>query len=154
MLSRQKQRRIEGAEVWCRGAGMQAVKSVRSLVATVCAFPVLEDAQLETLPRLAARFTDLRGLVAEILKRRWLTPFQLKKMVLGRAEELVLGSYVLLDSLGEGVMGQVFKARNWKLGRVVALKLIRKQMLSNPLAMGRFRREMELTAHLDHPNII
>ena len=44
----------------------------------------------------------------------------------GRGEELLLGSYVLLERLGEGGMGEVFKARNWKLGQTVALKLISK----------------------------
>jgi serine/threonine-protein kinase len=67
---------------------------------------------------------------------------------------LLVGSYVLLERLGEGGMGQVFKARNWKIGRIVALKIIRKELLTNPLVVARFRREIEATAQLDHPNII
>ena len=51
-------------------------------------------------------------------------------------------------------MGQVFKARNWKLGRVVALKLIRKERLDNPDAVRRFQREIRAAAQLDHPNIV
>ena len=51
-------------------------------------------------------------------------------------------------------MGQVFKARNRKLGRVVALKLIRKDRLDNPDAVRRFQREVRAAAPLDHPNIV
>jgi formylglycine-generating enzyme required for sulfatase activity/tRNA A-37 threonylcarbamoyl transferase component Bud32 len=51
-------------------------------------------------------------------------------------------------------MGAVFKARNWKLGRVVALKLIRKDRLENSDAVQRFQREIRAAAHLDHPNIV
>ena len=51
-------------------------------------------------------------------------------------------------------MGQVFKARNWKLNTVVALKLIRKDRLDNPDAVRRFHREIRAAAQLDHPNIV
>src|SRR5207249_3272466 len=71
-----------------------------------------------------------------------------------KGQDLVLGSYVLLERLGEGGMGQVFKARNWKLGRVVALKLIRKERLTNPDAIRRFEREVRSAAALAHPNIV
>ena len=43
-------------------------------------------------------------------------------------------------------MGQVFKARNWKLGRIVALKLIRKERLAGPEAVRRFHREIRAAA--------
>ena len=51
-------------------------------------------------------------------------------------------------------MGQVFKARNWKLGRIVALKLIRKERLDSPDAIRRFQREVRAAAALSHPNIV
>jgi tRNA A-37 threonylcarbamoyl transferase component Bud32 len=51
-------------------------------------------------------------------------------------------------------MGAVFKARNWKLGRIVALKLIRKERLDSPEAVRRFQREVRAAAALDHPNIV
>src|SRR5262249_27044343 len=93
----------------------------------------LEEAQLEEVWRLMPRFPgDPRGLAADLLKRRWLTPFQINRLNTGRGMQLLLGSYVLIERIGEGGMGQVFKARNWKLGQVVALKLIRKELLTNP----------------------
>ena len=45
-------------------------------------------------------------------------------------------------------------ASNWKLGRIVALKLIRKDLLTNATVAARFRREIETTTQLDHPNLI
>src|SRR5207245_2837036 len=76
-----------------------------------------------------SRFPDARALARELVQRGWLTPFQVNQLFLGRGQDLLLGSYVLLERLGEGGMGAVFKARNWKLGQVVALKVIKKASL-------------------------
>ena len=71
------------------------------------------------------------------------------------AEGRVLaGRYRLKHRLGEGGMGAVFKARNWKLGTRVALKLIHKERLANPEAVRRFQREIRAAAQLNHPNIV
>jgi WD40 repeat protein/serine/threonine protein kinase len=94
-------------------------------------------------------------LARELIGRGWLTPFQVNHLFLDKGDELLLGSYVLLERLGEGGMGQVFKARNWKLDRIVALKLIRKDRLaSSASAVRRFEREIRVAAQLEHPNII
>ena len=66
----------------------------------------------------------------------------------------MLGPYVLLERLGEGGMGAVFKARHRNLGRVVALKVIRKDRLAQPEAVKRFQREIRAAAQLSHPNIV
>ncbi|MBA4182179.1 MAG: hypothetical protein C0506_16455, partial [Anaerolinea sp.] len=58
------------------------------------------------------------------------------------------------ERLGEGGMGTVFKARHRKLGRVVAVKRIRKERLGNSAAVRRFHREIRAAAQLDHPNIV
>ncbi|MDT9121230.1 protein kinase, partial [Escherichia coli] len=64
------------------------------------------------------------------------------------------GPYRLLERIGEGGMGQVFKARHEHLHRIVALKVIRKDKLSQPHALDRFRREARAAAQLSHPNIV
>jgi eukaryotic-like serine/threonine-protein kinase len=130
--------------------------SVRTLINALRQFRFLDPAQLEDLERTVdGRFPgDPRGLAGDLLKRQWLTPLQINRLFAGRGQELLVGSYVLMERLGEGGMGQVFKARNWKLGRVVALKLIRKELLTNTTVVERFRREIQVTAQLDHPNII
>jgi serine/threonine protein kinase len=97
---------------------------------------------------------DPRALARLLVQRGWLTPYQVNQLFLGRGARLLLGSYVLLELLGEGGMGQVYKARNWKLGQIVAVKLIRKERLANPTAVKRFYREIRAAAQLEHPNIV
>jgi serine/threonine protein kinase len=65
-----------------------------------------------------------------------------------------LGQYDLLEKLGEGGMGQVFKARHRLMNRVVALKVIHRKHLDHPGAVDRFRREIRALAQLNHPNIV
>ncbi|HEV3258850.1 MAG TPA: serine/threonine-protein kinase [Gemmataceae bacterium] len=129
--------------------------SVASLVDTLRHSRLLQPAQVEELTHgLAARFPAPRDLARELLQRGWLTPYQVNQLFQGRGQDLVLGSYVLLERLGQGGMGQVFKASNWKLDRTVALKLIRKERLANPDAVRRFQREIRAAAQLAHPNIV
>src|SRR5205814_4078675 len=58
------------------------------------------------------------------------------------------------ERLGEGGAGQVFKARHRRLDSLVALKLIRKNLLTDPEVIGRFQREIRILSQLDHPNIV
>jgi serine/threonine protein kinase len=116
-------------------------------------YHLLEPAQLDELTRWSFP-QEPRRFAEDLLRRGWLTPLQANHLLQGRAAELVFGSYVLLERLGQGGMGQVFKARNWKLGRVVALKLIRKERLANEEAIRRFQREIRATAQLAHQNIV
>src|SRR5262249_46613347 len=93
-------------------------------------------------------------LAGELQRRGWLTAWQLAQVVGGRGPELVLGQYVLLDLLGEGGMGQGFKARQRRLKRLTALKVIRPEHLDSSSAVQRFHRETEAAARLSHPNIV
>jgi hypothetical protein len=115
---------------------------------------VLHPAQAGEAASLADRTSDPRALARELVKRGWLTMFQANKLLQGRADALVLGQYVLLDLLGEGGMGQVYKARQTGMNRVVALKVIRGDRLGDPGAVARFKREIEAAGKLTHPNVV
>jgi serine/threonine protein kinase len=115
---------------------------------------VLTPPQLELVETLAKQIADPRQLAKELVARQLLTPFQAKMIWNGRGDELVLGSYLLLDPIGEGGMGIVYKAKHRRMERIVALKVIRKQRLSNPEAVRRFRREILAVAQLSHPNVV
>jgi serine/threonine-protein kinase len=131
------------------------VASLTAFVDCLSQNNLLKTSQLEELRAdLQQRFPDPHALGAEMVRRGWLTPYQVSKLVDGKGDELVLGSYILLDRLGEGGMGEVFKARHQKLDRLVALKLIRKDHLGNPDAVRRFHREIQAVAQLSHPNIV
>src|SRR5258708_11122667 len=64
-----------------------------------------------------------------------------------------LGHYEILSLLGQGGMGEVYRARDTTLKRDVALKVLPAAFLRDPERMARFQREAEVLASLDHPNI-
>src|SRR5687767_15126235 len=65
-----------------------------------------------------------------------------------------LNQYKILDRLGEGGMGEVYRARDSRLGREVAIKVLPDRFASEKAALGRFEREARALAALSHPNIL
>ena len=64
-----------------------------------------------------------------------------------------LGPYETQSPLGAGGMGEVYRARDTKLKREVALKVLPEGFAQDPARMARFQREAEVLASLNHPNI-
>src|SRR5512145_1330961 len=64
-----------------------------------------------------------------------------------------LGVYQIVDLLGAGGMGEVYRARDTKLARDVAIKILPRAFTSHPDRLARFEREARMLAALNHPNI-
>jgi serine/threonine protein kinase len=92
--------------------------------------------------------------VAEFLvAAKHLTEYQARSILHGDSTSLVLGNYTLLDDLGGGGMGRVFKARHNKMDRIVAVKLLAPALADDPEVSARFQREMKAAARLVHGNV-
>jgi eukaryotic-like serine/threonine-protein kinase len=131
---------------------MPSVLSPSDLLHALRQHALLEPSQIEELERLGAATSAALG--EYILRRDWLTPFQVNRLLQGKAHELFLGQYLLQAKLGEGGMGQVYRVLDRTMDRVVALKLIRPDVLDSDQAIDRFLKEIRAAAKLDHPNII
>jgi len=97
---------------------------------------------------------DAGDLATELHRAGRLTRFQAAAVYQGKHRYLVLGEYEILERLGAGGMGQVFKARHRAMDRVVALKILPAERVRSPEAVERFRREVRAAARLIHPNIV
>ena len=64
-----------------------------------------------------------------------------------------LGTFEIINLLGKGGMGEVYRARDSKLGRDVAIKVLPESFASDPKRLARFEREAQTLASLNHPNI-
>lgn len=100
------------------------------------------------------RCGDVRKLAKFLVQRDWITVYQMNQLLAGKAEELVIGPYHVLDKLGQGGLSHVYKARHVDNDWIVALKVIRAEALSNTEGREQFLREMEAMAFLDHPHIV
>jgi serine/threonine protein kinase len=69
--------------------------------------------------------------------------------VIGRT----LAQYTILEKIGEGGMGEVWKARDTSLNREVAIKILPEEFAQDPERLARFEQEATLLAGLDHPNL-
>jgi eukaryotic-like serine/threonine-protein kinase len=100
------------------------------------------------------RVVDLPVLVQMLIDAQVLTAYQACAIRQRKARGLVVGRYLILDKLGTGGMGVVFKARHNLTGRVVALKILPPSFARQDHLVLRFRREMQAAARLSHPNMV
>ncbi len=83
-----------------------------------------------------------------------ITAFQAGQLRDQRTADLVMDNYIILDRLGEGGMGKVYRARHKRMRRIVAIKVLNPEIQENPNHLQRFQREIETLASLNHPGVI
>jgi serine/threonine protein kinase len=96
---------------------------------------------------------DIAIFSQKLQEQGWLTAYQAGHLAEGRGEGLIVGQYVVLDELGHGSVGMVYKVRHRIMGRQAALKVFTPESEESE-NYTRFMREIQATAQLDHPNII
>ncbi len=95
---------------------------------------------------------DDAALAAKLVELGRINRWQAEQLKAGRAK-FNLGPYLVIDAIGQGGMGQVFKAEHRLMGRVVAVKVLPRHR-STPDAVASFTREIRAQAQLDHPNLV
>ncbi len=116
----------------------------------------LDAAEAEVMRRMGA--TGLtpeqfdKAVAGVLVEQGKLAPFQAREMLAGRTR-FRLGQYTVIDEIGRGGMGQVFKAEHALMGRHVAVKVLPRAK-ATPESEAAFRREMRILGRLDHENLV
>jgi serine/threonine-protein kinase len=97
---------------------------------------------------------DSVELADRLVEENILTPYQAKRFLSNKPYGLIVGRYIILDRIGSGSMGRVYKAHHVMMDRIVALKIVAPEIASNDRVVARFQREMRLVGRLDHPNVV
>ena len=113
---------------------------------------LIRDSEIE--PFVIGELGGVPGLARALVRAGKLTPYQAAALIQGKARGLLIGNYFILDKLGAGGMGVVFKARHRRLGRIVALKILLPSLARDADLLSRFRREVDVASRLSHPNIV
>jgi len=132
------------------------INSIEEIIDELSQHKLLDDELIAEACHVMERRGDagtVQDLLALLIEEGNLTPYQADEVGHGRANQLVLGNYLVLSRIGEGGMGTVFRALHRRMQRVVALKIIRKEIASVEF-ISRFRREIQLSARLNHPNVV
>lgn len=135
-------------------ASAPSFSSVDQLLALLRTERVLRPAQLELLARKHGEGAGPVQFIRQLARAGWLTAYQAQQLLEEKEPLLRVDNYLLLDVIGEGGMGRVYKARHWLLQRTGALKIIRTDRLRDAESMRRFLNEIRLLAKLDHPHVV
>lgn len=106
------------------------------------------------MERYAAAPLEPNKLAQILIQEGLITHFQARQLLKGRYRGFALGKYLVLEQLGEGGMGKVFLCVHLLMRRRVAIKVLSKELASDPGTVERFQREARAVAALDHPNIV
>lgn len=128
-------------------------KDLESFIAGLRKSGLVDEKELHRLVVTSAA-EDADSFAQELIEHDTLTIYQARALSRGRWKGLVLGNYVIVEKLGKGGMGQVYKARHDRMSRTVCLKVLRSVGRRSPEVVERFRREIKTHSALNHPNFV
>ncbi len=135
-----------------------AMPPAQSLLARLLSTQVLLPEEWEEVPPdhrdTLTRLVSIDSLLAKLFGLHLITRFQADTVRKGGAEDLILGNYRLLDVLGQGGMGTVYRAEHLQLRRQVALKVMTRSVEVSSRLIHRFYGEARAVARLQHPHIV
>jgi serine/threonine protein kinase len=132
-----------------------AIDSVDSFLAGLRRVQLLAPEQVDEIAReLGPEYDDPRRLAQYLIQIDWLSEYQCRCLFDERWDALSVGHYQVLDRLGEGGVSEVFQAWDSLKGRVVALKVLRRDLASHQEGVRQFQRELQVVTRLSHPNVI
>lgn len=116
---------------------------------------LLDEGRLTHARSLAAEDpeVDVRKFALSLVELGYLNRWQANQLLAGRLQ-FQLGKYRLIDLIGRGAMGNVFRAEHLTMGRSVALKLLSKRLDRSPEVVSQFYDEARVIASLNHRNIV
>jgi len=126
-------------------AQQSGLLDVQSLTACWDAIPLEKRDAVEHLDRRLAR---------QAVQQNFLTLWQAQQLLAGRTSGFRVDRYLLLELIGQGGMGRVYLARDTRLNRRVALKILAPERMNNSRAVERFKREARVGAQLQHENLV
>ncbi len=129
-----------------------------SPAADLLARGIILQEEWDELPAAVQRkltaLTDRDTALAALVERHLLTRFQADVVREGNGPSLIVGQYRLLEPLGRGGMGLVYRAEHRHLRRAVALKVMTERYTGNRRLTDRFLMEARVVARIQHPNIV
>ena len=132
-------------------------RSPADLISALRKSGILGDRELAEIREKVLRGTypiDPVALAERLVEQKVLTAYQARRLLSNKPHGLLVGRYIILDRIGSGSMGRVYKAHHQMMDRIVALKIIAPEIASNQKVVARFQREMKLVGRLDHPNVV
>lgn len=119
---------------------------------------VIHSEDWETLPlperNRLTKCAETKTLLGMLVEHRLLTQYQADRVEAGTTFGLILGNYRVLDRLGAGGMGVVFKAEHQRMRRPVAIKVLPMSPDQDTRILQRFFTEIRVISALQHPNIV
>ncbi|GIW82552.1 MAG: hypothetical protein KatS3mg105_4359 [Gemmatales bacterium] len=128
--------------------------TLEQFVSGLQASGLMTAAEVEEIRASINSHGDINSAAERLIRQKKLTPFQAQELIAGNASNLVFGDYLVLDKIGEGGMGTVYKARHRQTGKVAALKVLHQSVTASSDAVKRFQREVLAATRLKHPNIV